>query len=411
MFSDLSITLTKTLSKSEKKDQGIYFTPRSIAQQLLDKALLYNSTSSSNLNILEPSCGSGEFLSLIIEQQPSFSITAIEKNSTIYQSVITEEKFQNINIQIINQDFLQYTNAANYDLVIGNPPFFVIFKSNVPSKYKQFTTGRPNIFCLFIIHAITLLKKGGICAFVVPKSFLNSSYYSSVRAEIKINCDICLLEDYSHLNDFLETQQSTFGLIIRKRDTKTIFEDDDYSLLVNGEYIFTPYASKLASLFKGACTLKQLGLAVKTGSIVWNEHKDILSTNSEDTVLLYNTNLTATNDIKLTTFSNKTKFQYIQKDGMTRPVIVVNRGYGNAKYAFKYAVASVKNLGQPFLVENHLNVIYSTNECLPEEELLELYHKVLQSFQQEKTQQFINLYFGNNGLSKTELENVLPIYI
>jgi hypothetical protein len=220
------------------------------------------------------------------------------------------------------------------------------------------------------------------------------------------------------MNDFLETQQATFGLIIRKKHdmsesdqgTGTGTGTDMYSLLINGDHIFTPCASVISDYFKDAYTLKQLGLSVKTGTIVWNEHKPSLTNDSTETILLYNTNLTSTNEIKLTNFTNKTKFQYIKKEGTINPIIVVNRGHGNAKYVFKYALIS--DFKQPFLVENHLNVIYfDTNNTLTEDEKIQLYNKVIHSFQQPKTRQFISLYFGNNGLSKTELENVLPIYI
>ena len=36
--------------------------------------------------------------------------------------------------------------------------------------------------------------------------------------------------------------------------------------------------------------------------------------------------------------------------------------------------------------------------------------KILSSFKNQKTQQFIDLFLGNNGLSKTELESIFPIY-
>jgi hypothetical protein len=42
--------------------------------------------------------------------------------------------------------------------------------------------------------------------------------------------------------------------------------------------------------------------------------------------------------------------------------------------------------------------------------LLEIYNKVVNSFKTPKTQRFIDLFLGNNGLSKTELETIFPIY-
>jgi hypothetical protein len=64
----------------------------------------------------------------------------------------------------------------------------------------------------------------------------------------------------------------------------------------------------------------------------------------------------------------------------------------------------------PFLCENHLNVIYS-KEIKDKTNLLQLYDNVIKSFKNPKTLIFINLFCGNNALSKTELHTIFPIYI
>ena len=56
------------------------------------------------------------------------------------------------------------------------------------------------------------------------------------------------------------------------------------------------------------------------------------------------------------TFKNEEKLQYIKKDGRIDPTLVVNRGNGNSTYKLNYAL--ITNIG-PYLIENHLNEIYS----------------------------------------------------
>ena len=43
-------------------------------------------------------------------------------------------------------------------------------------------------------------------------------------------------------------------------------------------------------------------------------------------------------------------------------------------------------------------------------DLLELYEKIIKSFENPKTKKFIEIFLGNNSLSKTELETIFPIY-
>jgi hypothetical protein len=44
------------------------------------------------------------------------------------------------------------------------------------------------------------------------------------------------------------------------------------------------------------------------------------------------------------------------------------------------------------------------------EELIKVYEKIIKSFENPKTKKFIEIFLGNNSLSKTELETILPIY-
>ena len=62
------------------------------------------------------------------------------------------------------------------------------------------------------------------------------------------------------------------------------------------------------------------------------------------------------------------------------------------------------------MIENHLNEIYSTKK-MKKEDLLSLFNKIIASFNNPKTKLFINTFLGNNGLSKTELETIFPIYL
>ena len=106
-------------------------------------------------------------------------------------------------------------------------------------------------------------------------------------------------------------------------------------------------------------------------------------------------------------FKNKEKKQYINIEGSINPVIVVNRGNGNAVYKLNYALLDIDT---HFICENHLNVIYSKT-IQSKDELLKIYNTIIESFQNPKTLLFINLFCGNNALSKTELETIFPIYI
>ena len=403
-FSELTLQVTNTLSKSEKKSFGIFITPNTIIEKLHTSILDHLGDNKSSIkNILEPSCGTCEIVNYCDKNYTDVVIDAVEYNKTIFHA-IKDLTFKNT-VNLHNSNFITFKPNKTYDLIIGNPPYFVCKKSDVPEEYEEYIHGRPNIFGLFILHSLSMLNSGGILAFIIPKSFLNSLYYSKIRNYIKDTCTIVKIDDYGALNDFIDTEQSTFGLIIQKNTIPSACVECNYSMLFNDNYIFTNNSSTLKKLFEGSTTLEKMGLKVRTGQVVWNEHKDELTDDENETILIYNSNISKDNKLVVKEFKNDEKKQYINTDGRIDPVLVVNRGNGNSAYKLNYALIETG----PFVIENHLNEIYSPVK-MEKKKLMEIYHKIMNSFKHPKTKKFIELFLGNNGLSKTELETIFPIY-
>ena len=100
------------------------------------------------------------------------------------------------------------------------------------------------------------------------------------------------------------------------------------------------------------------------------------------------------------------KKNFINKPGINRPMIVINRGYGVGEYKFNYCLI---DLSYNYLIENHL-ICIEYNDELPHDELVILYNKIIKSLTSKKTVEFIKLYFGNNAINTTELNCILPIF-
>jgi len=399
-YSKLTIDITKKLSKKEKKDNGIFITPRTIIKKLFER--IKSECPHDIMRILEPSAGTCEIALAAHEAYPDATIDAIEYNDAIFAATV--ETINPANINFVKADFTRWTSkAAKYDLIVGNPPYVVCGKEDVPVKYKDYVTGRPNLFCTFMLHSISMLAPGGVLAFIIPTSFLNAAYYSKTRNYMKSVGTILDIINFTKDNKFIETQQATIGLIYRLHSASVLNStttECNFSMKVGDNYIFTENAEDIKEILRGSTTLKALGIQVKTGTVVWNEHKDILTDDATKTLLIYNSNVAKTNSVEILQFNNDEKKQYITMDGSTGPCIVVNRGNGNSAYQLSYAYVDGK---RPYLVENHLNMILCKTEATAK--------KILASFANEKTVKFVSTFLGNNGLSKTELETIFPIYI
>ena len=158
----MSKELTAALSKADKKDNGIYFTPPSCVHhniKLLLPHLPKKAATNAKFRILEPSFGSGEYITALRASFPVSDITGVEKNKTIFDAVVQKyfpTTMPTPGITLLNADFLAYESGAPYNLIIGNPPYFVMKKEEVDAAYQQYYDGRPNIFILFIIKCLRM---------------------------------------------------------------------------------------------------------------------------------------------------------------------------------------------------------------------------------------------------------------
>lgn len=404
--SSLSIELTKKLESKIKKENGIYFTPINTITKCLE---IINSIKKKEeiVNILEPSCGSCNFIDKINDIYNSKKIIGVENNELIYSSIknrYKEEKKNNI--ELVNKDFLQYdVEEKKFDLIIGNPPYFVIPKKQCDKKYYEFFDGRPNIFILFIIKCIFLLNNNGILCFILPKSFLNCIYYNKLRNYIENN--YCIHTIIKCDDNYIETKQETIIFIISKRErvnnTKYVLKKNNLSI-----YGIEKDILELKELYKNSKSLKELNFFAKVGNIVWNENKSILTNDENKTRLIYSSDI-KNKQLILQKYKNKEKKNFINKKGINKMCLLLNRGYGVGNYNFEFCIMN-ENEEIDYLVENHLICILYNDDKIKKKDLLTKYKILSESLKNEKTKKFIKLYFGNNAINITELNEVLPFY-
>jgi adenine-specific DNA-methyltransferase len=392
-FREASKKFNNSLSKEERQNQGIFFTPKKA------RDILFTKLSELNVKptrILEPSFGTGEFLLDAKRLYPEAKIFGVEKNKDLFKSVNCPDA------NLTCCDFLEWKGTA--DLIIGNPPYFVIKTDKLSSKEKKefatknsnAMTGRPNIYILFLYKCLTEhLEDDGFLAFIIPTSLYNCSYYQPIRNYIQKHTTIKYVETLDKPG-FYETGQETMLIIIQKKKL-----NDDYIFKAkSGNIYISPFYKELYDITKDTKTLSDLGLCAKTGNIVWNQVKDNLS--DKGTLLIYSSNI-KDSELKIDNLCGKQRKQYVKditKPTLSGPLILVERGYGNS-FSFNSVLVDLKD----FYAENHINVIYPKTS-----ENVENLNKVMKSFQDERSKQFIKWFIGNGSISATDLETIIPIF-
>lgn len=389
-----SIDYLKNTDIKKRKKLGQYFTPKSIRELLLSKL-----PKKDNAYILDPACGSGEFL---------LSCKKYFKNPILYGFDI-DKKLINIasklvkNASIKNFDFLNIDiNKKKYDYIIGNPPYFELkLNEEIKKKYFDIIKGRINIFSLFIKTGLDLLKDGGYLAYVVPPSMNNGAYFSKLREYIIKNSSLEYLHIIDGADNFHFANQKVMLIILKKTNSK---KSSKYIFKKNGITIFTEDKNFLNKSYKNTISLKDIGYTVKTGSIIWNEHKEKLTNDKNNsTLLIWASNI---NNGKIIIGYTKGKPQYIKNVSndliIKSRVVVVNRITGSSKEInIKAAMVNEKE----FVCENHVNVIYMSKNANCNYSL----EDILKALQDKTNIKVMRLISGNTQISKTELERLLPI--
>ena len=406
-FSKTSKTITEKIGSIEKSSEGIFFTPPSIINKCINSVLEIDGINIKS--ILEPSCGSCEFITKLNSVFKNVKITGVEKNNTIYDEIknIKFDKKNGNTIELIHSNFLTLIIDKKYDLIIGNPPFFVMKKQDVDSQYYDMFEGRPNIYIIFIIICLSKLNENGVLIFVLPLNFTNCLYYNKLRTYIYLNYKIIDIVDCRD-DTYIDTQQDTIYIVIQNNKTDIENNNKKFAMKKDEYVIFNTEKNieKLNELYKNSTNLFKMDFDVSVGTVVWNKVRDLLSDDATLTQLIYSSDI-QNNQLIMKTYKDEDKKNYIDKDGLSDPVLVLNRGYGKGSYVLNYCLI---NMTKKYLIENHLISIKYTKPG-SKELLIEKYNTIIKSFDNPKTKEFINIYFGNNAINTTELKYILPIYL
>lgn len=208
---------------SENKLRGGFYTPEPIADFILKWAL----NGSRDYDILEPSCGDGNFLRLLANKRYN-SVTAIELDEN------EARKANDIDIRnklIINEDFHIYCNRTEnrFDIIVGNPPYirYQYFNSDqqieaqlifekAEIKYSKLM----NAWVSFVVGSSLLLKDKGRIGFVVPAEILQVSYAKDLRKFLARFYNKINIVSFKKLV-FPDIQQEVVLLLCEKNESNT----------------------------------------------------------------------------------------------------------------------------------------------------------------------------------------------
>ena len=227
-------------SKSKRKSQGIYYTPKYIVEFIVKETLgeILKKTKPKELakiKVLDPACGSGSFLTASydkilenIEKPTLFTrfdilkdnifgvdldVQAVEiaqlnlllkvlshktKLPTLQHNLSSGNSLVSGNTETLEryfgpdyreqkpfnfeEEFKDVFEQGGFDVIIGNPPYGAeLPKVQQEFFKKEYGIGSTDTAILFIKKAFDLLKDEGKLGFIVPKAFCFASNWEKIR--------------------------------------------------------------------------------------------------------------------------------------------------------------------------------------------------------------------------------------
>jgi type I restriction enzyme M protein len=189
-----------------KKGAGQYFTPRVLIQSMV-RCIQPDPRAVSDFAIGDPACGTGGFLVAAYEWLKDHTDGgALDRETsrrvrtrTYFGQDIAEQprRFALMNLYlhqvephiILGDSIYEVPSRQRFDVVLTNPPFGNKGANQAPDR-DDFMVSTSNKQLNFVQHVMTILKRGGRAAMVVPDNVLFAPQAGEVFEILMQDCDV-----------------------------------------------------------------------------------------------------------------------------------------------------------------------------------------------------------------------------
>ncbi|GEM_PF-1088956 len=338
--------------------------------------------------------------------------SVLTSKSTLFSNVVLRDP-------LLLSHRLWETNDK-FDVVIANPPFARVINEEklFLNDYADVLYGHANLYQLFLWWAIKATRANGNIAFLIPQSFRSGQYFEKLREKIAETCEVRAITQISHRSTaFKGIQQPLVCILLKKHSGKPkpnqnvhlqTFKNTLQSNKpeINGDFkvaqdqvlrsfrhtnvwVLSEKKSDYEILDKvlrySKSTFKDVNsIEVRNGGFVWNQQKEILREGRiQSAKPLISADAISPFQIQFPVAENSISFerQYvIPKKDLSAPLynqhtLLIQRT--TAKKTGKRIIGALTNgstlFNNGYYVENHVNVIQSTNMNQTNSDLLFLW--------------------------------------
>lgn len=318
------------ISARRRKRLGAYFTPPHLVAHLLARMQSLGLKIGKD-NIRDPAAGGAAFIvpiarrlaaqlkrrrtpgaKLVSEVQRQLSGTEIDPGlATVANALLRRMLHREYGLKLAllkNVKIVQIGNSlssreASRDSTkalheIGNPPYRRLSANEgkrISKRFSDVTSGRLNLYSLFVRAALDHVAPGGMVGHIIPASFLGGPEFTAFRSKVsELACVEVLDLIHQRTSVFLDAEQDACFIVLRRRPSiepnpkphfaiSAIVGPDGESteagraiIASNGEPWALPHSQALKKADR-ECRLSDWGYQVRVGYLVANRQKSRLA--------------------------------------------------------------------------------------------------------------------------------------
>ena len=227
------------LTPQERRRRGHYSTPPDLVARMLRWVGYYACADLEHLTLLDPSCGSGNFLAAaaqilishgqILQWTPQRILAALQANlwgletdpvactlaglrlQSLARRLAPRQRFR---FHIHQADALALAAAPRFQVVVGNPPYLSSRKHDLRAYEQGYLSGgQRDAYLLFLEQACRFVAPGGWLGLVLPDPVLARANAADARRLLQ---DLFSIQRLLHLKGVFRAEVGTLVLIAQR---------------------------------------------------------------------------------------------------------------------------------------------------------------------------------------------------
>ncbi len=225
-----------SLPLNERKQRGHFSTPPQLVSYILDACGYIPAADLAALRVLDPACGSGNFLAGAAGRLAAFAqragLSSYETETLVARNIwgfdpdpiscflaemqvrgVLNSPQEYLNLHIHQADSLTLSWEPCVDLFLANPPYLAAKNNDLSGYRSALQRGQVDSYLLFLALALQVVRHGGWMGLVLPDPVLARANATREREQLLASCTI---QHLWHLSGVFSAEVGAVVLIAQK---------------------------------------------------------------------------------------------------------------------------------------------------------------------------------------------------